>query len=109
MLKSTAGYCYFCLGLKFWKVGSRKLYAVKESDLKESRKRLSANVISIPSSDLEEELLTLLNRRKRMAEAAKLSIMSDDIREMKNTMSKVFRLTNSMSVLLGLKNLLYDI
>lgn len=100
--------CYYCLGLKFWKVGSRKLYAVKESDLKESRKRLSANVISIPSSDSEEELPTPITRRKRTAEAAKLSIMSDDIREMKDTMSKVFRLTSSMSVPLGLRNLLYD-
>ena len=99
MLKFIAGYyCYFCLGLKFCRVGSRKLYAVKESDLKESRKRLSANVISILSSDSEEELLTLLTRHKRTAEAAKLSIMSDDIREMKNTISKVFRLTSSMSV-----------
>ena len=100
--------CCYCLGLKFWKVGSWKLYAVEESDLKESRKRLSANVISIPSSDSEEELPTPITRRKCTAEAAKLSIISDDTREMKDTMSKVFRLTSSMSVPLGLRNLLYD-
>ena len=84
------------------KVGSQKLYAVKESNLKESRKRLSANVTSIPSSDSKEELPTPLARRKRTAEATKLSIMSDDIREMKDTL---FQLTSSMSVPLGL---LYD-
>ena len=50
---------------------------VKESNLQESRKQLSANVISIPSSDSED---TPITRCKHTAEAAKLSVMSDDIR-----------------------------
>ena len=80
---------------------------MKESDLKESRTRPSASIISIPSSDSEEEF-TPLTRRKRTAEEAKLFILSNDIREMKESMSKVFRLTSSMLIPLGLRSLLYD-
>ena len=49
---------------EIWKVGSRKLYAVKNSELKD--KKRSAGVINISSSS-DEELLSPLFKRRRIA------------------------------------------
>ena len=94
------------IGLKFWKVGSRKLYAVKDSDLKE-RKRTS-NVINISSSSSDEELITPFAKRKRTAEFVKLSNISSELREVKDGIDKIFTVTNNMSVPIGLRSVLYD-
>ena len=82
-------------------MGSRKLYAVRESDMKDSKKRSTANVINISLSDSEDDLLTPLIRRKHTAEAAKLTIMSNDIKQVKESVSKIFKLTNNMTIPLG--------
>ena len=76
------------VGLKFWKVGSRKLYAVKESDLKD-KKRMSS-VINISSSS-DEELITPFAKRKRTTEYVKLSNLSSELRELKIALTKSLR------------------
>ena len=84
-------------------------YAVRELEMKDSKRRSTAkDVIHVSSSDSDDDLVKPLIRRKRTAEAAKLAVMSTDIKEMKESVSKIFRLTNSMSIPLGLRQLLYD-
>lgn len=94
------------IGLKFWKVGSRKLYAVRNSDLKE--KKRVASVINLSSSSSDEEMFAPLAKRKSTAEYVKLSILSTDVREVKSSLAKIFTVTNSMSVPVGLRVTLYD-
>ena len=90
-------------------MGSRKLYAVRGSDMKESKWRSTAkNLVTISSSDSNGDVLTPLIRRKRTAEAAKLVILSNDIKQVKENVFKIFRLTNSMTIPLGLRQLLCD-
>ena len=88
------------IGLKFWKVGSRKLFAVKDSDLKEKKRTLS--VINISSSSSDEELITPFAKRKRTAEYVKLSNISSVLREVKDSLDKMFIFANNMSVPIGL-------
>ena len=98
---------HICIvGLKFWKVGSRKLYAVKESDLKD-KKRMSS-VINISSSSSDEDMITPLVKRKHTAEIVKLSNISSDLRRVQNSVDKIFTLTAGMSVPIGLRSVLYD-
>ena len=78
-------------------------------DMKDSHRRSAAkNVINVSSSESEDGVFTPLIRRKRTAEAAKLMILSNDIKQVKESVSKIFRLTNNMTIPLGLRQLLYD-
>ena len=95
--------CVF-IGLKFWKIGSRKLYAVKESDLRDKKR---SSVINISSSS-DEELVPPLVKRRRTAEYVKLSNVSSELREVKDTLEKIFTVTNNMSIPIGLRSVLYD-
>ena len=52
-------------------------------------------------------VFTPLIRHKRTAEAAKLTILSNDIKQVKESVSKIFKLTNNMTIPLGLRQLLY--
>ena len=88
-------------------MGSRKLYAVKDSDLKD-RKRMSSSVINVSSSSSDEELITPFVKRKRTAEIVKLSNISSEIKEVKDSLNKLFTVTNNMSVPIGLRSVLYD-
>lgn len=77
--------------------------------MKDSQRRSAGkNVINISSSESEDGVFTPLIRRKRTAEAAKLTILSNDIKQVKESVSKIFRLTNNMTIPLGLRQLLYD-
>ena len=68
--------------LKIWKVGSRKLYAVRESEMKDSKRRSTAKDVIHVSSDSDDDLVKPLIRRKHTAEAAKLAVMLNDIKLM---------------------------
>ena len=98
------------VGLKFWKVGSRKLYAVKESELKETKKRssTSSGIINISSSDSDSEIIPLVKRKRVSMDSIKLQRIQDDIREVKEELSKMFLLTSTMQVPIALRRLLYD-
>ena len=52
--------------------------------MKDSKRRLAANIIII-SSDCDDELVTPLVRRKRSAEAAKLAVISNDVKQVKES------------------------
>jgi hypothetical protein len=47
--------------------------------------------------------VTPLIRRKRSAEATKLVILSNDIKQVKDDVSKIFKLTTNMAIPLGLQ------
>ena len=97
------------VGLKFWKVGSRKLYAVKESKIKETKKRSSTtNTINISSSDSESDIVPLVKRKRISLDSIKLQTIQDDIKEIREELSKVFLLTSAMQVPIALRRLLYD-
>ena len=104
IVKMQLKLCYVLYkGLKFWKVGSRKLYAERHLEMKDSKRRSTAqDVIHVSSSDSDDELVKPLIRCKHTAEAAKLAVMSNNIKQMKESVS------NSMSIPLGLRQLLYD-
>ena len=77
--------------------------------MKDSKRRSTAkDVFHVSSSDSDDDLVKPLIRSKLTAEAAKLAVMSTDIKEMKESVLKIFRLTNGMSIPLGLRQLLYD-
>ena len=75
--------------------------------MKDSKRRSVANIINI-SSDSDDELVTPLVRRKRSAEAAKLAVISNDVKQVKESVSKIFKLTTNMAIPLGLRQLLHD-
>ena len=89
-------------------MGSRKLFAVKQSDMKYSKRRSAANIINISSSDSDDELVIPLVRHQRSAEAAKLAVISNDVKQMKESVSNIFKLTTNMAIPLGLRQLLHD-
>ena len=82
---------------------------MKESELKETRKRSSTtNVIDISSSDSDSEIIPLVKRKRISMDSIKLQRIQDDIKEIKVELSKVFLLTSTMQVPIGLRRLLYD-
>ena len=60
---------------------------MKESDTKDSKRHSAANIINISSSDSDDELVTPLIRRKCSAEAAKLAVISNDVKQVKESVS----------------------
>lgn len=104
--KFQSKYFFVFIGLKFWKVCSRKLYAVKESELRE-KKRVSA-AANESSSSSDESLITPLVKRKCTAEFVKLTNISCELKEVKDGLEKIFTLTSGMSIPVGLRNVLYD-
>ena len=49
--------------------------------------------------------MTLFIKRKRTAEFVKLSNISSEIKEVKDSLNKLFTVTNSMSVPIGLRSM----
>lgn len=87
-------------------MGSRKLYAVKDSNVK-GKKRMS-NAINISSSSSDEEFVAPSVKIRRTAEYVKLSNISSELREVKDSIDKIFEVTSNMRVPIGLKSVLYD-
>ena len=82
---------------------------MKESELKETKKRSSTtNIIDISSSDSDSEIIPLVKRKRTSMDSIKLQRIQDDIKEIKVELSKVFLLTSTMQVPIGLRRLLYD-
>ena len=92
----------------FWKVGSRKLYAVKEADLR-GRKRMSTAANESTSSSDEGTILPF-TKYKRTAEYVKITHISSELREVRSGLDKIFTLTSGMimSIPVGLRKVLYD-
>ena len=80
------------IGLKFWKVGSRKIYAVRDSEMGKKRSSCghASNVDDISSSsDDNEDFIS-------------------ELKELKEAVNKLVAVTPSMNIPLGLRSILYD-
>ena len=89
------------IGLKFWKVGSRKLYAVKEADLR-GRKRVSTAANESTLSSDEGPILPFTKCR-RTAEYVKLAHILSELKEVRSGLDKIFTLTSGMSIPVGFR------
>lgn len=93
--------CYYCLllflGLKFWKVGSRKIYAVKERSLKLAKRKCPAD--SSSESDCSIKLPKAKNPRYDLEK---------DIREIKTKISSLFVIEKYLKMPTSLRLLLLE-
>lgn len=71
-------------------------------------KKRAAGVISISSASSDDELPTPLIKRKRSAESVKLSHITSELKEVKDSIARIFKVTNSMNIPVGLRDVLYD-
>lgn len=85
------------VGFKFWKVGSRKIFAVRQGDLKmkSSRKR---GLVVISDSDSDDDLQPL--QRKPIREAPPQLV--EEVKEMRKDIQCLFQITNKMKISPGL-------
>ena len=98
-----------CIGLSFWKVGSRKVYAVLESSIssKGKGKKSPRYISSDNNSDSDFEPA----RKKGMAlrvNSSKLNKISLDIENIKNDLESVFKLTKDTKIPISLTKILHD-
>ena len=84
------------IGLKFWKCGSRRIYAVREAETKRA--------ITIPSdsSDDESDIVPLVKRRKEGIDG-----IARDIKVLKSDVASLFEVSRTI-VPMGLKKMLID-
>ena len=76
-----------------------------ESELKSARKRTSVQLINLLTSSSDDDFIRPRMKRKRSTEA---SLLSSEFIQMKESLDKVFLLTSSMTIPIGLKNILYE-
>jgi hypothetical protein len=87
---------YYCIGLKFWKCGSRKIYAVREPETKRA--------ITIPSDSSDDESdIPLVKRRKEGIDG-----IARDIKTLKSDVASLFEVSRRTRVPMGLKKMLID-
>ena len=84
-------------GLKFWKCGRRRIYAVREADTK---KVLS---VSSDSSGEESDFIPLTKRRKD-----DIDRIASDVKAIRGDITSLFEVSRTTSVPLGLKKMLID-
>ena len=87
-------------------MGSQKLYAVKEADLR-GRKRVTTTANESTLSSDEGTILPF-TKCKRTAEYVKLAHISSELKEVRSGLDKIFTLTSGMSIPVGLGSVLYD-
>ena len=71
-------------------------------------KKRTSSVVNIPSSSSDDEFIAPFVKRRRTAEFVKLTNISSVLKQVKDSLDKVFTITNGMSVPLGLRIILYD-
>ena len=64
--------------------------------------------VNEPSSSSDESLITPFVKRKRTAEYVKLTNISSELKEVKDSLEKIFTLTSGMSIPVALRNVLCD-
>ena len=79
---------------------------MKESELREKKRMYAA--VNEPSSSSDESLITPFVKRKCTAEYVKLTNISSELKEVKDSLEKIFTLTSGMSIPIALRNVLYD-
>ncbi len=94
-------------GLKFWKVGSRKIFAVRESELKENLKKSSSTgnrtIINLYSSSSDDDSTGPQVKRRRMD--IPYTDVSTALLVVKDKLDKIFCLSRNMAVPIGLRSI----
>ena len=92
-----------CLHIKFWKVGSRKIFAVRQGDLKGKNCRKRGPVV-ISDSESDDDLQPL---RKKSTGELPLQLV-EEVRGMRKDIQCLFQITGKMKISPGLYRLLRD-
>uniref|UniRef100_A0A1X7VDA9 Uncharacterized protein n=1 Tax=Amphimedon queenslandica TaxID=400682 RepID=A0A1X7VDA9_AMPQE len=97
--------------MKFWKAGARKLYAVKEADIKAHRPMSSSLSIVIDSDDSDDfELLPYTKKLKSTSNKGNEMdlIIGNEIKGIRSDLNFVNKLKQEDKVPVALKKLLHD-
>ena len=123
VLDSYALLCFYFLlyaGLKFWKTGSRKIFAVKEEDVERLRgkgkNKRSAILFNSDEDEDSDEFATLsgkLSRKRKLLHATPENgtdpqLIMKDLAEIKKDLKSVLALTPESSIPLGLKRIMME-
>lgn len=103
-------------GIKFWKTGSRKLFAVKENEVAQKRGKGKGRKIPIILSDYENDdddddgAFTPVAAKKKRNDcgSAELNSIMEDVKSIRHDVQSVLKLTPKSKVPLGLKQVLLD-
>ena len=86
----------YLIGLKFWKCGSRRIYAVREPETKRA--------ITIPSDSSDDESdIPVVKRRKEGIDG-----IARDIKALKSDVASLFEVSRRSRIPMGLKKMLID-
>ena len=94
---------FIYIGLKFWKVGSRKIFAVKQEPGGKAPHR--DKHITISDSESDDDLEPL---RKKSKLSCNISALVTDVKEIRNDLQSLFRITNQMKIPVALDRQLRD-
>ena len=96
------------IGIQFWKVGSRKIFAVRESDLRPNRPR--KNTISL-DSDSSDDMFLPLSKRGKCVSGKQLSESDQLLTEMqglRKEIGQLFEVNKGLPIPIGLKRIICD-
>ena len=98
--------------MQFWKVGSRKIYAVKESDLKPSSKQYSKGKIPMsPDSDSSNDVFVQSTKRGKFVSSKKLSdsdSLLTEVKGLRKEIGQLFEVNKQLPIPFGLRKVLQE-
>ena len=89
-------------GLKFWKCGSRKIYAIQRA----GKQKLSHKVFLTSESDSESDFEPA--KKKHRSESPSLTRVAADIRDIRNDLQSLFDISKNVKLPLALHRQLQD-
>ncbi len=98
-------------GFKFWKVGSRKIFAVTEGELRPTKgkhKRTVPYVVSDVYSDSSEDEFQPQRKKGTPATSAEVTQVAREVKEVRKEIQSIFQITSSMKIPPGLHKLLQE-
>ena len=104
-------------GLRFWKTGSRKIFAVKEEDIHRLRARGNGKrcpiLLNLEDEDDDSDEFLRPARKRKLSNATHeaitdASVIMKDLAEIKKDLKSVLALTPESSKLLGLKRIMIE-
>ena len=81
-------------GLHFWKVGSHKIYAVRDPSLNFSRRLKSG----VSSNSSDEDLIPTFKKRRLTKQRNELGQLSSDVRELRKDITKLFEVNKQLPI-----------
>ena len=100
-------YCVSLAGFKFWKVGSRKIFAVRRRDLKMKGSRKRGPVV-ISDSESDVDLQRPLHRKAINSPPPDLAPLIEEVKGMRKDIQCLLQITDKMKISPGLYRQLRD-